>query len=59
MLIKLFQEELKETQGAIRIVNRTTDNTMAKGTDNDLQNITQKTNVRVTRSPLKTGCFGR
>jgi hypothetical protein len=59
MLIKLFQEELKDTQGAIRIVNRTTDNTMAKGTDNNLQNITQKTKVRVTRSPLKTGCFGR
>ena len=28
---------------------------MAKGTDNDLQNITQKNKVRVTRTPLKTG----
>ena len=26
-----------------------------KGTNNDLQNITQKTKDRVTRTPLKTG----
>jgi hypothetical protein len=34
-----------------------TDNTRAKGkrTSNDLQSITQKTNDRATRTPLKTG----
>jgi len=39
-----------------------TDNTMAKSTNNDLQNITQNTKDRVTRTLLKTGgklgCFG-
>jgi len=28
---------------------------MAKGTKNDLQNITQKTKDRATRTPLKSG----
>jgi len=36
---------------------------MYKGTNNDLQNITHKTNDRVTRTPLKIGgnpmCFGK
>jgi hypothetical protein len=40
-----------------------TDKTMAKRTNNDLQNITHKTKDRVTRTPLKTGgklrCSGR
>ena len=36
-------------------MRRRTDKTVAKRTNNDLQNITHKTNDRVTRTPLKTG----
>ena len=57
----LIQEEIEDTKEVIRIVYRKkTDNTMAKRkkhkrTNNDLQNTTQKTKDRVTRTPLKTG----
>jgi hypothetical protein len=48
-----------DTKGKSEAVNRRrTDNTMAKRkstrTNNDLQNTTQKTNDRATRTPLKT-----
>ena len=36
-------------------MRRRTDKTVAKRTNNDLQNITHKTNDRVTRTPLKSG----
>ena len=55
-----MQKEFVNTKGVIRIVNRRTDNTMAKRTrkkrtNNDLRNITQRTKYRVARTPLKSG----
>ena len=58
MLLKIVshvEEEIDDTKGVIRIVNRTrTDNTMAnrKRTKKNLQNTTQKTKDRVTRTTL-------
>ena len=45
----------RDNQKAVN--GRRTDNTMAKrnGTSNALQNITQKTENRATRTPLNTG----
>jgi hypothetical protein len=54
----LCRKGLKIAKGKSEAVNRRTDNTMAKRkldqrTNNDLQNITQKTKNRVTRTLLK------
>ena len=48
--IRYNEEKFENTNRVIRM----TYNTMVK-TNNDLHNITQKTNYRVTRTPLKTG----
>jgi hypothetical protein len=48
--IRHNEEKFENTNRVIRM----TYNTMVK-TNNDLHNITQKTNYRVTRTPLKTG----
>ena len=52
-----YKKSLKIPKGYSEDVNQRTDNTMAKRkkvqkTNNDLQNITQKTKDRVTRTPL-------
>ena len=63
-----MQEEFEDAEGIIRI--RKSKNRQHNGqkkrdkrTNNDLQNTTQKTNDRVTRTPLKIGgelrCYGR
>ena len=62
-------KSLKIPKGYTESVNRRTDNPMTERkrttghTHNDLQNTTQKTKDRVTRTPLKTGgehrCSGR
>ena len=52
------QQLLTHPKRKSKVVNRRTiDNTIAKRkrTNNDLQNITQKTKDRATRTPLKTG----
>jgi hypothetical protein len=55
---KLFNEEFEGTKGVIRI-SKSKDRQhngqkiKEKGTDNDLQNSSQKTIDRVTRTPLK------
>jgi hypothetical protein len=50
------KEKFEDTKGRYpEAVIRRTYNTMVKGTNNDLQNITQKTKDRATRAPLKTG----
>jgi len=46
---------LKIPKGQSESVNGRTDNTAAKRTNNDLQNITQKTKDRVARTPLTGG----
>jgi len=47
----------EDTNGLSEAVNRMTDNTMTKNKkpNNDIQNITQKTKDRPTRTPLKPG----
>ena len=52
----LLKEKI-DTNEVISVVNRRTDNTVAprKRTNNDIQNITQKTKDRAARVPLKTG----
>jgi hypothetical protein len=49
--------KFENTKGVIRSRNRRTDNTVTnrKRTNNDLQNITQDTRDRATRTPYKTG----
>ena len=57
----LIQEEIEDTKEVIRIVYRKKTRQhngkkkKHKRTNNDLQNTTQKTKDRVTRTPLKTG----
>ena len=52
----MFKKSLKIPKEQSESVNRRrTHNTMAKRTNNDIQNITQKTKDRTTRTPLKTG----
>jgi len=47
----------EDTNGLSEAVHRRTDNTMTKRKkpNNDIQNITQKTKDRPTRTPLKPG----
>ena len=53
-----MQEELEDTEWVIRI--RESKDRQYNGqnnrTNNDLQNITQKTKDRATQTPQKTGC---
>ena len=61
----ISQEELKDTKGAITIHKSKKDRQHNgqrknnKRTNNDLQNTTQKTKGRTSRTPLKTGCEHR
>ena len=49
-------KKVRKYQSCYQIVNqREINNTMAKMANNDVQNITQKTIDRATRSSLKTG----
>ena len=53
---------MKIPKGQSESANGRTDNTTAKRTNNDLQNITQKTKDRVAQTPLTGGelrCSGR
>jgi hypothetical protein len=50
----MAKKSLKIPEGSSESVYRRTDNTIAKRTNTDLQNITYKTKDRVTRTPLKT-----
>jgi hypothetical protein len=49
-----YNKSLKIPKGVIETVIRRTVHTVGKRTNNDQQNITQKTNDRATRTPLKT-----
>jgi hypothetical protein len=56
----IFRVEFEDTKGVIRIRNskdrkHNGQKKKDKRTNNNLQNITQKTKYRVTRTPLKTG----
>jgi hypothetical protein len=59
--LRVLQEEFEETKGVIRIRKSRKDRQHSglskedKRTNNDLQNTTQKTKDRVTRTPLKLG----
>jgi len=58
--IHCFQEELEDTKRIIRIRKSKDRQHMAKKkkdkrSNNDLQNTTQKTKDRITRTPLKAG----
>jgi hypothetical protein len=58
----LFEEEFEDTKWVIRIrkskTNRKHNGQKKKNKrlNNDLQNITHKTKIQVTSTPLKTGC---
>jgi hypothetical protein len=54
-LIRVYKKNLKIPKGSETVIRRKTDNTMAtkKRTNHNLQNITQKTKDRATRTPLK------
>jgi hypothetical protein len=55
-IINVYKKNLKIPKGSESVNRRKTDNTMAtkKRTNHNLQNITQKTKDRATRTPLKT-----
>ena len=60
VLCRKYQEEIEDTKVVIRVPkskDRQRNDKMKKGkrTNNDLQNTTQKTKDRVTRTPLQTG----
>jgi len=51
-----YEEEFDDTQAVIRIRQSNKDRLYnGQRTNNDLQNITQKTKDRATQTPLKTG----
>ena len=54
-IINVYKKNLKIPKGSEAVNRRKTDNTMAtkKRTNHNLQNITQKTKDRATRTPLK------
>ena len=49
------RKKFEDTKGVIRSFKSKTDNTKRKRTNKYLQNATQKTKDRTTRSPLKIG----